>query len=172
MDFDNDLPEETIETGSDELLSHDNLRLPEDASPLVRLHAVRAWLARRQKETGIEIGMAAIEMQNLQRTEASEGGRLRRRELQAREVQVQHAQQVFQDAQQRLHAYEDAEALLEESVNHITISERLLVEYYLATEELVQQGMQEDETVASPRVQALIDVLHRVEHVTVPGEEG
>ena len=32
------------ETGSDELLADDNLRLPERANVLVRVHAVRAWL--------------------------------------------------------------------------------------------------------------------------------
>ena len=79
---DNDISEETTETGSDELLSDDNLHLPEGANPLVRLHAVRAWLRRRQKMTNIETGEAALELQQLQQDESGTI-RLRRRELQA-----------------------------------------------------------------------------------------
>ncbi len=45
MDSDKDMPEDSTQIGSDELLSEDNLRLPDSASVLVRLHAVRAWLA-------------------------------------------------------------------------------------------------------------------------------
>src|SRR5262245_10573122 len=98
MDFDDDIPKEAIEIGSDELLSDDNLHLPESANPLVRLHAVRAWLARRQKVTNIEIGEAALKLQQLQQ-DASGTARLRRRELQAYQEQMQHLQQRFQQAQ-------------------------------------------------------------------------
>ena len=43
MDIDNTLPSfQNEETGSDELLSDENLRLPEGANIIVRLHAVRA----------------------------------------------------------------------------------------------------------------------------------
>ena len=125
MDFD-DVPEEVTEVGSDELLSDDDLRLPEGANPLVRLHAVRAWLTRRQKLTNIEIGEAVLELQHLQQDESGTT-RLRRRELQARQEQMQHLQQKFQQAQQRLVAYEEAETLLQECVDHTTVGERLLV---------------------------------------------
>ena len=63
MDRDKNFPfpndhEPDDETGSDELLSDENLRLPEGANILVRLHAVRAWLSRRRDETSIEVGEA------------------------------------------------------------------------------------------------------------------
>ena len=68
MDFDDDkISQEATEIGSDELHSDDNLHLPIGANPLVRLHAVRAWLTRRQKMTNIEIGEVALELQQLQR---------------------------------------------------------------------------------------------------------
>ena len=53
------------EPGSDELLSDENLRLPEGANILVRLHAVRAWLSRKRDESNIEAGEAAIVMQEM-----------------------------------------------------------------------------------------------------------
>ena len=49
MDNDDDFSGTSIEIGSDELLSDDNLRLPESASTLVRTHAVQAWLTRRHE---------------------------------------------------------------------------------------------------------------------------
>jgi len=170
MDFDNDIPEEATEVGSDELLSDDDLRLPEGANPLVRLHAVRAWLARRQKLTNIEIGEAALELQQLQQDELGTS-RLRRRELQARHEQIQQLQERFQRAQQRLATYEEAETLLQECVDHTTVGERLLVEYYLMLEELVQNSLQVGESEAFPRLQALQDVQYRVERVSISGEE-
>jgi Fe2+ transport system protein B len=170
MDFDDDTPEEVTEVGSDELLSDDDLRLPEGANPLVRLHAVRSWLTRRQKLTNIEIGEAALELQHLQQDESGTS-RLRRRELQARQEQMQHLQQKFRQAQQRLAMYEEAETLLQECVDHTTVGERLLVEYYLTLEEQVQNSLQAGESEASPRLQALQDVQHRVERVSVSGEE-
>lgn len=165
MDIDDQLPTEETITGSDELLSDDHLRLPESASPLVRLHALRAWLTRRQKETNLELGMAALSLQEMAQDEQSDT-RLRRRERQALQERTQQAQQTIQAAQQYLRTYEEAEELLDEYVNHITVSERLLVEYYLAVEELAQ-----NETAQTPRAQALIDVMHRIEHVTTSQEE-
>ncbi len=170
MDFDDDIFEEATETGSDELLSDDNLHLPEGANPLVRLHAVRAWLRRRQKMTNIEIGEAALELQQLQQDELGTA-RLRRRELQARQEKMQQLQETFQKAQQRLETYEEAESLLEECVDHTTVGERLLVEYYLTLEELVQNSLQAGEREPSPRLQVLSDVQHRVERVSISEEE-
>lgn len=165
MDRDDELSEDSIEHGSDELLSADNLRLPENASNLARLHAIRAWLTRRQKETDIEIGEAALALQQVQQ------GRLRRLELQQQAERLQRLQQEFLDAQQRLQAYEEAQFLLEESIAHTTSGQRVLVEYYLALEELVEAEVQEREIAGSPRHQALADVQHRVERVGAPGEE-
>jgi hypothetical protein len=170
MDFDDDTPEEVTEVGSDELLSDDNLHLPESANPLVRLHAVRSWLTRRQKLTNIEIGEAALELQQLQQDESGTAG-LRRRELQARQEKMQYLQQRFQQAQQCLMTYEEAETLLQECVDHTTVGERLLVEYYLMLEELVQNSLQAGESEVSPRLQALQDVQHRVERVSISDEE-
>lgn len=175
-EMDNDeISEETTEVGSDELLSDDDLRLPEGASPLVRLHAVRAWLTRRQKETTLEIGKAALALQELQEQTQPET-RLRRRERETLAQRIQQAQQDFQDAQQSLNAYEEAATLLEDYVDHTTPGPRLLVEYYLALEDLIQSGLQEqlpgeqpDES--SPRLQALLSVLQRVEHVSAPRED-
>src|SRR6266567_4588242 len=171
MDFDdNDISEEVTEAGSDELLSDDKLHLPAGANPLVRLHAVRAWLTRRQKVTNIEIGDAALEIQQLQQEESGTA-RLRRRELQARQEQMQQLQGRFQQAQQRLEIYEEAESLLQECVDHTTVGERLLVEYYLTLEELVQNSLQAGESESSPRLQVLLDIQHRVERVSVSEED-
>lgn len=168
MSTDDELPEESTERGSDELLSHDDLRLPESASMLVRLHAVRAWLLRRQNETTIEIGEAALSLQYIQQDE-SQDIRLRRSEREMRSRNLQEVQELFQEAQQRLSAYEEAQALLEECVAHTTSSERVLVEYYLTLEELLQaphkDPAEEETTHPSPRLVALTEVLHRVEHV-------
>jgi hypothetical protein len=174
MDFDDEPPQEQAETGSDELLSADNLRLPDNANPLVRLHAIRAWLARRQKETRLHMGMIALDLQFLQQEEQGrhEARPLRRRELQARQDRLQSAQERFQSTQQLLSVYEEAEGLLEDCVNHTTTSERLLVEYYLTIEQLTQEATQEHgEAEQSPRLVALNDVLHRIEQVGAPHEE-
>jgi len=164
-----DLPEESTEIGSDELLSEDDLRLPESANVLVRLHAVRAWLARRRHEVSIELGEAALNLQQTMAFESQES-RPRRRERQGQEMQVLRTQRNLAEAQQRLQAYEDAEALLEDCVAH-TGGERVLVEYYLALEDLVQTEMQTGQSDPSPRLQALADVQHRVERVGAPSEE-
>jgi hypothetical protein len=160
------------ETGSDELLSDENLRLPESANILVRLHAVRAWLSRRYDEAVIEVGEAALGLQEVMQEDAVEM-RPRRRKQQMEEVQrFQRAQQMLIDAQQRLSAYEEAQSILEDCVSH-TSGERVLVEYYLTLEELVLRSLEQverDEDHA-PWLEAVSDVLHRVEHVGTPDEE-
>lgn len=170
MNFDDEFPDETTEIGSDELLADDNLRLPDSANTLVRLHAIRAWLKRRQKETSMEIGDTALALQQASQDEP-QGAHLRRRERQERTERLQQQQQAFLDAQERLRGYEEAEALLEESVSHTTSGERVLVEYYLTLEELVENTLQENDTEHLPRLQAVKDVQHRVEHVGSPSEE-
>jgi hypothetical protein len=168
MDFDEEQPEGTIETGSDELLSDDNLRLPESASTLVRVHAVRAWLTRRQRETGIEIGEAALALQEAMQEQAQES-RLRRRARELLAQRLQSEQQAFQDAQQRLHAYEEAQELLDDCLAHTTIGERVLVEYYLTLDDLVNSEREAQASLS--RLSALADVQHRIEHVGAPSEE-
>lgn len=165
FDDDNELIEES--TGSDELLSDDNLRLPADANPLARLHAVRAWLSRRQKETEQEIGLTALAIQQLQQHNG-DSPRPRRRELEAHQARLDQALHTLQTAQQRLQTYEEASELLEDCVTHTTISERLLVEYYLTLDNLVQDA---EQTEPSPRAQTLADILHRVERVGCTVEE-
>jgi hypothetical protein len=156
--------------GSDELLADDALRLPDAASPLVRLHAVRAWLGRRQRETSIEIGTSALALQ-----EAMEQGTgyLRRREQQRMEELRHSHEMAFQAAQLRLQAFEEAEELLNEYVTHTTTGNRTLVEYYLALEDLLEELHSEVEQDAAvfPRYQTLQEVQQRVEHVGIPQEE-
>ncbi len=165
MNADDDFLEEPIETGSDNLLADDNLRLPDNANTLVRVHAVRAWLTRRQQETSMEIGNAALALQQTLQGEPQKT-RLRRRDQ-----HTQHQQNALLAAQQRLRAYEEAEALLEECISHTTTGERVLVEYYLTLEELAENATPDHETEHSPWLQALEDVQHRVEHVGGPHEE-
>jgi hypothetical protein len=178
MDSEHDLPpsynQESAngEIGSDELLSDDNLRLPDNANVLVRLHAVRAWLSRRHDEATIEVGEAALAFQEIMQEEATET-RLRRRMHQVEQVQrLRHAQQGLVVAQQRLSAYEEAQTILEDCVAH-TSGERVLVEYYLTLEELILQNNQQTDLVKehSPWLDALSEVLHRIEHVGTPNEE-
>jgi hypothetical protein len=169
MDFDNELSQEENEKGSDELLSDDNLRLPDNANPLVRLHAVRAWLNKRQKETRLDIGMIALDQQQLEQ-EGLEFGQTRRVSP-ASLSRKQAIQTRLQFYQQLLSTYEEAETLLEDCVDHTTISERLLVEYFLTIEELVQTAQQQPTNERSPRLTALNDVLHRVEQVGTSQEE-
>lgn len=170
MNFDDELPDESTEVGSDELLSDDNLRLPESASPLVRLHAIRAWLTRRKMETTIEIGEAALTLQSILQQEPQEV-RLRRRERQGYAEQIQHAQQMLTEAQQRLSTYEEAQSLLEDCIAHTTSGERVLVEYYLTLDEMIQDRMQAGVPAHAVQLQALIEVQHRVERVGTSHEE-
>ena len=186
VDFDDETLDTDSETGSDELLSDDNLRLPEAASILVRVHAVHAWLARRYEETTREVGAAALTLQEAMQQPVPET-RLRRRTHQQQE-QADHLQKLLNRAQLRLRTYEEAQALLEECITH-TSGERVLVEYYLALEELVQDIIESNASDAPdtsdtsdipdatndldqrPRLQALADVQHRVERVGAPGED-
>jgi hypothetical protein len=167
MDFDNE-DSETTEIGSDELLSDDNLRLPEGASPLVRVHAVRSWLTRRQKETALQIGEAALAWQDAQQEAMQDTSRLRRREQQRIADRVQQARRDFEDAQRRLSFYEEMAALLEEYITHTTSNERTLVEYYLQLEEMVQQEEQKEAEADRSLLRVLMDVLHRIEQVNAP----
>jgi len=169
MDNDDDFADTSIEIGSDELLSDDDLRLPESANILVRTHAVRAWLARRREESAIEVGEAALALQQVMMQEPQET-RLRRRERQNLQWQLDQQQQVLKEAQQRLDGYIEAEALLEDGITH-TSGERVLVEYYLALENLVHSITQAKQSEQSPRLQALFDVQHRVERVGAPNDE-
>lgn len=163
---------EATEIGSDELLSDENLRLPESANILVRLHAVRAWLARRHDETAIELGEAALALQEIMQEEPH-NTRMRRHEQQLQREELQQVQRSLNKAQQRLSAYEDAQSLLEECIAH-TSGERVLVEYYLTLEDLVQAAHTTTHTSQpelSPRLSALAEVQHRIEQVGAPNEE-
>src|SRR5215831_15995416 len=122
-DIDNNLPffkdheSSDNEPGSDEVLSDDNLRLPESANILVRLHAVRAWLARRHDEATIEVGEAALALQEMMQEQPVEA-RPRRRphQVEAVQLQFQRAQKALAESQQRLSAYEEAQSILEDCV--------------------------------------------------------
>ncbi len=171
MNIDEDnTQEESTEVGSDELLSEDDLRLPESASVLVRLHAVRAWLARRRHEATVEVGEAALNLQQAMALEFQEARpRHRERRGQGLEDPLNLAQQALAVAQQRLQAYEDAETLLEDCVIHVG-GERVLVEYYLSLEELVQSNTHAGQVERMPWLRALADVQHRIERVGAPSE--
>jgi hypothetical protein len=153
------------EIGSDELLAADDLRLPESANTLVRLHALRAWLNRRCAETELEIGTAALDLQ-VAMLEAEGETRPRRRSAQE-DFPTRRAQRYLASAQQRLSAYDEASTLLEDCVAHTTTGERLLVEYYLSLEELVQAS---ESLPDSPWLAVMAEVLHRVEQVGTAGE--
>jgi hypothetical protein len=169
MDIDDETSASFAEIGSDELLSDDNLRLPESANILVRIHALRAWLARRCEETTLELGAAALALQAGTMQEQP-GTRLRRRERQSQEERLALIQQSLAETRQRLSAYEEAQSLLEDSITH-TSGERVLVEYYLALEDLVQSIIQAEQPAQAPRLSALADVQRRVEHIGSPNEE-
>ena len=170
--FSDDHESRDDEIGSDELLSEENLRLPESANILVRLHAVRAWLSRRHDEAVIEVGEAALALQEVMQENPVET-RPRRRMHQIEEAQrFQRAQQGLVEAQQRLSAYQEAQSILEDCVAH-TSGERVLVEYYLTLEELVLRRLEQikQDEDDSPWLEAVSDVLHRVKHVGTPYEE-
>lgn len=163
-EYDNSSSEEEI--GSDELLSADELRLPAGANILVRLHALRAWLERRHKESELEVGAVALDLQEAMNALDDET-RPRRRNSQ-NDLLIQRAQFALAQTQQRLSAYDEASTLLEDCVAHTTAGERLLVEYYLSLEGLIEAA---DSPADSPWLEAMQDVLHRVEQVGTPGEE-
>src|SRR2546421_9275093 len=156
MDSDDELSDTSLESGSDELLSDENLRLPESANILVRTHAVRSWPVRRLEEITLEVGEAALALQQAMMQEPQET-RLRRRERENLQLQIDKQQQKLQEAQQRLEGYQEAQDLLEDCITH-TSGERVLVEYYLALEDLVQNAIHDSEP--RPRLQALFDVQH------------
>ena len=168
LDF-NETGEE--ETGSDELLADDNLRLPESANVLVRVHAVRAWLQRHHEEATIEAGTAALALQQTLSAPGEET-RPRRRVLQS--PTAHPAQQDLANARQRIQAIEEAQALLEDCLAH-TNGERVLVEYYLAIEQLlIDNGYAlsgETPTQHTPWLDTMLDVLQRVERIGTPQEE-
>ncbi len=154
------------EIGSDELLSADELSLPASANILVRLHALRSWLSRRYVETQQEVGMAALDVQEVSR-DAADSQRPRRRHEQSN-VLLQRAQHHLLQAQQRLSAYDEAQILLENCVAHTTAGERLLVEFYLSLEELVAASAS---STASSWSEVMATVLQHVEQLAMPGED-
>ena len=170
--------EDEDESGSDELLSDDTLRLPEGANILVRVHAVRAWLSRRYDDTTLDVGRAALALQEairpqLQSQLQAEMRPLRRREQQELHDQTERARQLLSAAQLRLGTYEEAQFLLEECITHAS-GERVLVEYYLALEDLVHtvaEAIQDGDSSQRPRLQVLADVQHRIERVGTPYED-
>ena len=190
MNFDDDSfdANDDAEIGSDELLSDDSLRLPEGANILVRVHAVRAWLSRRREEAVAAVGDAALVLQETMQLVQGPESRLRRRERLAQQEQLDRIQQRLNETQARLHAYEEAQNLLEECIAH-TSGERVLVEYYLQLEELVLHILQEDSKApleisdaaeglntaearqTDARLQALADVQQRVERIGTPNED-
>ena len=167
--------EGATEVGSDELLSDDNLRLPESANILVRVHAVRAWLTRRRNEAALEVGEAALDVQDVIQSDF-EDVRPRRRREQMQQERLQRAQQGLSRAQERQVAYEEAETLLEDCIAH-TSGERVLVEYYLTLDELVQRNAERERASGveqgerSAWLEAVADVQHRIERVGIPDEE-
>jgi hypothetical protein len=165
-DNDDILPSGDEEVGSDELLAADELRLPPGANILVRLHAMRAWLNRRYTESGQEVGLAALDLQET--TRAAENEARPRRRLAQNDFAVQRAQRFLVSTQERQHAYDEARALLEDCVAHTTTGDRLLVEYYLSLEERV---LSPNSPTSTPWLEAMQDVMHRVEQVGTPGED-
>jgi hypothetical protein len=154
-------------SGSDELLSNDDLRLPEGAHALVRVHAVQAWLNRRVCEATLALGEAALALKAAQ-VEAESNRVMRRRERERQEELLRRYQQQIEREQARIETYEEAQELLQEYIDHAG-GERVLVEFYLALEMLTGQ---ETHTVASTstRLDALADVQHRVERVGITDE--
>jgi hypothetical protein len=180
MDSEDEIPDASDEVGSDELLSEDNLRLPESANILVRVHAVRAWLHRRQQEAAIQVGEAALHLQEMGMEEPQELY-ARRRSRQLFTERRERAQQALTDAQERLSAYEEAQTLLEDCIAHNN-GERVLVEYYLLLEEQVDttilpsnkdrvDGQRDQPAHSQIWYSAIADVQHRVEHVGIQSEE-
>lgn len=159
--------------GSDELLSDDELRLPESAHTLVRVHAVQAWLIRRVNEAMLRMGEAALALQEAsERVDAESGRFLRRREREQQDALLQRYRQTIEYEQARIETYEEARERLQEYIDHAG-GERILVEFYLTLEELAEYERQNSERGAarSPRLDALADVQQRIERVGIPYEE-
>ena len=96
----------------------------------------------------------------------------------AQQARLAHEEQAMQQARDRLTAYEEASTLLEEYVTHVG-GQRVLVEYYLALSEKIQQeaphllladGSPSPEE-STLRVRTLLEVQQRIEHVCAPHEE-
>lgn len=155
---------ENEEHEEDDLLAAEELRLPEGANTLVRLHALRAWLERRRTASELEIGTAALAMQ----AATSEPERRPRRRREDNDAPLTRAQAALSQARLRQSAYDEASTLLEECIAHTTTGERLLVEYYLSLEELIAAGAT---SAQPPWREAMQDVLHRIEQVGSPDEE-
>jgi len=181
MNDENDLNDTSSEQeGSDELLSDDSLRLPDSASILVRLHAVRAWLERNRREASAAVGEAALALQAVMQS-SPEMQRPRRRfrpvegqsAYDSPHMQGMLAQQRLGDAQETLSAFEQAQTWLEECIAH-TNGERVLVEYYLLIEQaLLDAGYlpnQDTPDRHTPWYDAMVAVLRRIEHVGIPEE--
>ncbi|MEO6891245.1 MAG: hypothetical protein ABI456_17240 [Ktedonobacteraceae bacterium] len=170
MDFEDETWHEATEEGSDELLSQDDLRLPAGASILVQLHATRAWLARRLEEIRLQVGESALDLQVVMRAESQET-RPRRHERERQVRQQLHVQQALIETQERLDAYEEAQTLLEEYIAH-TSGQRVLVEYYLALEELLlSDPTTQWPAEKTPRMQALAEVQQHIERLSTPDVE-
>jgi hypothetical protein len=164
--YENESFAEHEESGSDELLAADELRLPEGANTLVRLHALRAWLERKRTEGDQQVGTAVLAVQ-MAMSDQEMGSRPRRR-FGENNAPLVRARATLLRERLRQSAYEQASLLLEECVAHTTTGERLLVEYYLSLGELVTAG---EAAAEAPWQEAMQDVLHRVEQVGSPGEE-
>jgi sirohydrochlorin ferrochelatase len=165
------------EEGSDELLSDDALHLPDSANVLVRLHAVRAWLARNRLNASAAVGEAALALQQAAQA-LLENDRPRRRLREGTSSsfsdRITRAQAQLQAAQETLSAFEEAQSWLEECVAH-TNGERVLVEYYLLIEQaLLDKGYTIDKDTSdqhTPWRDTMVAVLRRIEHVGIPEYE-
>lgn len=165
------------EEGSDELLADDALRLPESANIRVRLHAVRAWLARRRHEAALSVGEAALALQAATQSQQEEQ-RLRRRRASEEassffHAQITRAQEHLRAAQETLRAFDEAQEKLDECIDHAN-GERVLVEYYLLLEQTFLDAgyLPNIETTGEqgPWYEAMVEVMRRIEHVGIPEE--
>jgi hypothetical protein len=156
-----------LETGSDNALADDDLRLPEGANVLVRLHALRAWLERKIVENEQDIGFAALALQEVMK-EGENEPRQRRRFTGGSSRQEQVMQDITH-AQERQSALAEAHTLLEDIVAHTTTAERVLVEYFLSLEELVQSA--QDTAAGNRWLATMSEVMGRVEQVSISTEE-
>jgi tetratricopeptide (TPR) repeat protein len=163
------------EEGSDELLADDALRLPESANIRVRLHAVRAWLARRRREAAIAVGEAALALQAATQPPQEEQ-RPRRRHIPEETssyAQIARAQERLRASQEALRAFDEAQEKLDECIDHAN-GERVLVEYYLLLEQtLLDAGYLPNQDITGthdPWYDAMVEVLRRIEHAGTPEE--
>lgn len=149
--------------GNDDLLADEYVRLPAGSNILTRLRALQIWLVRRRDEAELAVGMAVHALQ-MEAQEAESESRPRRRLSQV-DLPASPRLSIMQ---QRLSAYEEAQTLLDSCITHTTVGERLLVEYYLSLEEMIQETAS---SADSPWLSVMSDVLHRVSQVGTPVEE-